>query len=169
MNFSEFSLENLYSLYESCENMIKNYKDALEAIQPNQGEKAALIKQMISNLEFKFEEIRKEINKKYNGESNYSREWVFHKSYIQKKPLIVELRSGSEAYNDYGRTLVGWGKYNEIEIEELLKNIVSTPPQNTNGYVKFELVEKDLPDDKLLLLETKGLKTNDISMIKGRF
>ena len=169
MNYSEFTLENLYLLYESCENWIKDYKKSLDAIQPNQGEKAALIKQGISNLELKFEEIKKEINKKYNGESNYSREWIFLKSHIQQKPLIVELRSGSEAYNDYGKTLVGWGKYDEIEIEELLKNITSNPPLNTNGYLKFELVAKDLPEDKLQLLKTKGLKTNDISLVSGRF
>lgn len=169
MDYSTFSLDHLYMLYEQYESMIKNYKDTLRTIEPNNGPKTELLMQQIARLEREFKILKTEIGKKYGGESDFSREWIFQKSYIQRKTLIFELRPGSESYNEFGRTLVGWAIYNEEEAKELLTNIAQNEPKNTNGQVKVELVMADLDANKLDKLKTVGIKTNDIQVVSGRF
>jgi hypothetical protein len=155
-------------LYGTYEGMIKNYKDSLRTIEPNTGPKSEMLKGKISRLESDFEKLKLEIRKKYDGDSDFSREWIFQKSFIERKTLIFELRSGSDSYNEFGHILVGWARYDEDEKQELLSNIVLKEPKNTSGQVKIELVTKDLSDDKLEKLKTIGVKTNDIHVINTR-
>jgi hypothetical protein len=155
-------------LYDTYEGMIINYKDALRAIEPNTGPKSEMLKAQIIRLEGQFVALKAEIGNKYGGGSDFSREWIFQKSFIERKTLIFELRPGSVSYKEYGHILVGWARYDDEESKELLSNIVQKEPKNTNGQVKIELVMADLSQEKLEGLKTVGIKTSDIQVIKGR-
>lgn len=169
MELKDLSLNDIYDLHYRYDNQILNYKNALAAIQPDKGRQAELIKSRIVQLESEFEKIIHELKERNVSTSKYSREWIFQKSQIEDHTLIFELKPGSKSYEIYGSIIVGWGLYEDDEIEEFLQNITSTPPKNTDGRIKIKLATNNLPEDKIELLKEDGIETADIFKIQGSF
>ena len=162
INFKLFDLSGLYSMYESFQNRIEDYSENLKS----KNEKSVEMRQYLtSQIDYSYqclEEIRKEIQNKWDGKSTFSREYIFKITKVLNTPLSFVFRTDSEAYSKYGKIIIGCGIYEASLEKELLENLLSTPPINTNGIVKIEADEENYSKEIINKLKNEGIETIDI-------
>lgn len=155
-------------MYESYLYLITNYTERLNSKEKLNEYETVFLKSKIEDFIYCTNEIKIEIKNKWDGKSIFSREYIFQITKILNRPLLFELRPNSVAYKLYGKTIVGCGIYDDSLEKELLANLITKPPINTNGNVRIEVtVPKDIKKDKIDLLKTKGIETIDIFQVQG--
>ena len=168
IDFKIFDLKGLYSLYESFLNLISDYKEALKKVPFDNEKQIAFFNSQLEYFYYSLTEIKKEIPNKWDGKSTFSREYIFQITKYFNKPLILEFRPDSDAFHKYGKSIVGFGMYDKVLEEELLKNMLSNPPINTNGNIKIEVLPTTgLKPELISLIASEGIETIEIFEIAG--
>jgi hypothetical protein len=94
----------------------------------------------------------------------YSEEEVYLLVGKQDKTANVSFKTESESYKLYGPHVTVLFLYNQYEREELDER-VKNPNNKTAGKIKMRHLTSNLSKEKIRLLETNGINTNDISSI----
>lgn len=108
-------------------------------------------------------DVEAEIQKRIKNNRQYSREYIFKKSILEKHSIGVTFLPTTDSYNFYGQNITIEIVLDEAEINEIYTNYISKPPINTEGRLKASLlVKKDLNESQIERLKTIGFHTNEI-------
>lgn len=114
-------------------------------------------------IRIKIEEI---LNDRIVQNQTFSREFIFDKLFIGKKPLLISFIPTSVSFKKFGQNIVVEENYNENEIIELLNNFREKPPKNTFGIVKAKLlITEEFSEEQIESLKLNGFHTNEILSI----
>lgn len=107
--------------------------------------------------------IESELKIRTEGNTKFSREYLFKISKIQKHAITISFIPTTDSYNEYGANLTIDLLLSDSEIEELLKNYSENPPINSSGQLRAKALVKDkLNEDQVSRLENIGFQTNEI-------
>jgi len=168
IDFTLSDLAGLYSMYESFNNLIKDYNYRLVSDELISNEENIFLKSRIDYFNCCISEIKKEIQKKWDGKSIYSREYIFNITKILNGVLSFEFRPNSIGYSKYGKEVIGFGIYKKSLEKELFSNLSSNPPINTNGNVRIKVSDEVSCSKKIIRqLATEGFETVDVFQVSG--
>ncbi|MFM2307292.1 MAG: hypothetical protein RLZZ367_1961 [Bacteroidota bacterium] len=92
----------------------------------------------------------------------FSREHFVHLLLSGRRSFGVDFVPTSESYKNYGHHRTLHFLISDEEGEILLNNIRKTPPINTYGYVRAEILVENVPNDMFELMKNKGFNTKDV-------
>jgi len=107
--------------------------------------------------------IESELQKRIVSNTNFSREYLFKVSKVQNHAITISFIPTTDSYNEYGANVTVDLLFDDVEMEELLKNYSAKSPINTSGQLKAKALVKDrLNDNQLSRLENIGFHTKEI-------
>ena len=107
--------------------------------------------------------IESEMQKRIASNRQYSREFLFKKSIVEKHSIGIIFLPTTESYKYYGQNITIEILLDESEFKVIYTNYSSKPPINTEGRLKAKLLVKDnLNESQIERLRTIGFHTNEI-------
>jgi len=109
------------------------------------------------------ENVEAEIQKRIASNRQYSREYLFQKSILERHSIGVNFLPTTDSYKYYGHNITIEISLDESEFIEISTNFSSKPPINTEGRLKASLlVNENLNVSQIERLRTIGFHTNEI-------
>ena len=109
--------------------------------------------------------IEVELENRIAINTNYSREYLFRESIINRRALGIHFIPTTESFNNYGSSITVAVSASE-NLEALLENYSANPPLNTFGNIRLTvLVENNLSQEQIEALNNEGIDTSHISHI----
>ncbi len=107
--------------------------------------------------------IETEIQKRIPINRQYSREYLFQKSILERHSIGVNFLPTTDSFKYYGHNITIEISLDESEFKEISTNFNSKPPINTEGRLKASLlVKENLNESQIERLRTIGFHTNEI-------
>lgn len=107
--------------------------------------------------------VEQELQNQTLANTNFSREYLFKVSKVQKHTITISFIPTTDSYKDYGEYIRVDLLFCDKEIEELLRNYSQIPPINTFGILRAKALDKEkLTEIQIAKLEQKGFHTQEI-------
>lgn len=107
--------------------------------------------------------VEQELQNQTLANTNFSREYLFKVSKVQKNTITISFIPTTDSYKDFGAYVrIDLLLSNEEKVE-LEKNHSQNPPINTGGQLRAKALDKEkLTEIQIAKLEQKGFHTQEI-------